>query len=153
MKYYRSTVLATCSLFVLLSTACNQSEPPGTTKLKTVEKCFVSSYEQDTAVLNLKFTGRKVEGEMQIRYADGKRYDGTLKGQAKSDTLILAYDFKINNIDKWYRNPVALLTRADSLIMGVGQINVVWGTGAFDKSVPIDYEHARFVFVKKDCIK
>ena len=139
---------------VLLSTSCNQTQPDATSKLSTAEQhCYVATFQQDTALMNLNFNGTKINGKMRINYGDGKVYDGTILGEhkGKGDTLILAYDFKINNVDKWYRNPVAFLKRGDRLVLGIGQINVVWGTGAFDKTVPIDYEHARFIFVPTDC--
>lgn len=138
---------------MLLGTSCTQKQPEATTKLSTMERCYVANFQQDTAMMNLRFTGSKIEGKMRINYGDGKIYDGSILGEqkGKGDTLILAYDFKINNADKWYRNPVAFLKRGDSLVLGIGQINVVWGTGAFDESVPIDYEHARFIFVPVDC--
>lgn len=146
-------VLALLASAIMLGTSCNQTQPEATTQLSTTERCYVASFQQDTAMMNLSFTGSKIKGKMRINYGDGKVYDGTILGEqkGKGDTLILAYDFKINNVDKWYRNPMAFLKRGDSLVLGIGQINVVWGTGAFDETVPIDYEHARFIFAPADC--
>ncbi len=145
-----------CFMLALVSCfnmACNQGQQSAGTDLPVTESCYQASYQRDTALLNLKFAGRKITGKMRINYADGKFYDGTILGEqkGKGDTLILAYDFKINNEGKWHRNPLAFLRRADRLVMGIGQINIVWGTGAFDETVPIDYKHARFVFEPVDC--
>ena len=150
LKLYCLPLFMSAVMFVA---GCNQRQTGTTTKQSSTESCYVASFEQDTALMSLKFTGRKIEGKLRINYGDGKIYDGTLLGEqkGKGDTLILAYDFKINNVDKWYRNPVAFLRKADRLVLGIGQINVVWGTGAFDEAVPIDYEHVRFQFEPKDC--
>lgn len=143
-------MLALVSCFTL---ACNQGQQSAQNDVPVEEHCYQAIYQRDTASLNLKFAGRKVTGKMRIDYGDGKFYDGTILGEQKGrgDTLILAYDFKINNEGKWHRNPVAFLRKGTRLIMGIGQINIVWGTGAFDEKVPIDYEHARFTFEPQQC--
>jgi hypothetical protein len=152
MNYVKLPVLIFLPLLFSLCTACNQNASSLKSDLKLTEKCFLAIYEQDTAHLNLIFTGAKVQGELQINYADGKNYNGFLKGLTKGDTLLLDYDFKINGINQWYRNPLALLKRSSLLILGDGKVDVRWGTGVFDKIIPINYENAKFVFKEMACV-
>jgi hypothetical protein len=65
------------------------------------------------------------------------------------DTLKGHYDFKINNAEKWNRNPVAFLKKDGQLIMGVGQFMLVMGSAHFDNRAPIDYDKGRFIFVEE----
>ena len=148
MKRYNVLFLP---ILLLLKSGCNQTSSDLKNKPETTENCYISLYKQDTAHLNLNFKYTEVTGKLRISYADGKTYDGVLKGRSKGDTLLLDYDFKISRNDQWYRNPLAILKRGDSLILGDGKIDVRWGTGVFDKNVPINYEDAKFVFRRNDC--
>lgn len=131
---------------------CGQPQSNTEQSPKKVSKCYTASFENDTVETKIEYIGKKISGTMRMKYKNGNVYNGILSGSAMGDTLMLKYDFKINRIDKWYRNPIALLNRNDKLIMGVGKINVVWGTGMFDSTVPINYEKGKFTFHETNCI-
>jgi hypothetical protein len=151
MRHIQTRPLVAIALLTLFIMGCNQGQPNQVTSENKVNKCFLAVFENDTAYLSLEFAGEKVKGKMKIDYGNGELYDGDLSGVISGDTLLCKYDFKINNIDTWYRNPVALLNREDKLIMGDGKIMISLGQGVFDKSVPIDYENSRFTFEETSC--
>ncbi|RZL45216.1 MAG: hypothetical protein EOP00_17925 [Pedobacter sp.] len=135
----------------MMLSSCNffgaEEEPLDKSKLI----CYMAIDKGDTAWLNIDTTGRRVNGLFAMSYGGVKRYDGQIKGTINGDTLKTHYDFKVNKVDKWYRNPVAFLKKENKLIMGVGEIVMVWGSGFFDEKVPIDYDKGRFVFEKVSC--
>ena len=91
-------------------------------------------------------------GTFEMNYAKQKRrMYGQFKGLLKGDTIKGHYDFKVNKVDKWYRNPVAFLKRNNKLNMGVGEMVMQWGSPFFDEKTPIDYEKGRFVFTEIAC--
>lgn len=137
---------------ILLFASCGQPQPSSEKALKKESKCFTAIFEQDTVHTKIDFQGKKITGTMLMKYKDGKIYEGLLTGLVKGDTLMLKYDFKINQINKWYRNPIALLNRDGKLLMGVGKINIAWGSPIFDSAVPIDYEKGKFIFQQTNCI-
>lgn len=129
--------------------SCQQEKPK--------EKDFVlnpkktASYRslsgKDTAWLSIDTSDKVINGKLTFSYPDKKeRYEGKFKGEMYGDTLRGHYDFKINKIEKWYRNPVAFLKRDGKLTMGVGRFMLIMGSAHFDNLVPIDYDKGRFVF-------
>ncbi len=113
--------------------------------------CYRAIDGQDTAWLRIDTASSQVIGLLTFNYAKGRDYDGEFKGKFYGDTLKGHFDFKVNQVDKWYRNPVAFLKRNGQLTMGVGNFNMVWGSSIFDPKVPIDYDRGRFVFEGSDC--
>ncbi|RZJ74932.1 MAG: hypothetical protein EOO47_20445 [Flavobacterium sp.] len=134
-------IFASCGYFR------TQEEPLDESKLV----CFLAIDGKDTAWLSIDTSHKLINGYFKMSYAGTKKMDGQIKGSIKGDTLKANYDFKVNNVDKWYRNPVAFLEQDGKLTMGVGEINLVWGTPHFNEKVPIDYEKGRFVFERITC--
>lgn len=124
-------------------------------KTKIDEKysvCYMAIDKTDTAWLKLDTSDKKrILGEMVFNYTNKNRYVGLIKAVFAGDTLKGNYSFKLNEVDKWYKNPIALLKHRDNLTMGIGEIYTLWGSGFFLKTVPINYERARFVFKPIAC--
>lgn len=136
-----------------LSIGCQQ-EQPEEKKLMDEKKtvCYQSISEKDTAWLSIDTSKKIINGLLTFNYVDKKeKYEGNFKGEMYGDTLRGHYDFKINNADKWNRNPVAFLKKNGNLTMGVGQFMLIMGSAHFDNRVPIDYEKGRFVFEESKC--
>lgn len=107
--------------------------------------CYTSVSGRDTAWLRLDTS--QVIGLFEMNYPQKEqRYLGQFKGLKSGDTIKGHWDFKVNNLDKWHRNPVAFLKKDDGLVMGVGKIIMVWGGPHFDDQTPIDYQKGKFVF-------
>lgn len=128
----------------------------GPTKTKTPEPfnpvCYTSVSETDTAWLSIDTNKKIVNGNLKFNYAAKKEiYDGQFKGEFYGDTLRGHYDFKINNAERWNRNPVAFLKKDGKLIMGVGKFMLIMGSAHFDNLVPIDYDKGRFIFEATPC--
>ena len=135
---------------VILLTSCNffgKEEPLDPSKFS----CYIAINKGDTAWLDIDTTDQKVRGLFTMSYGGKKKYHGQIKGTIKNDTLNAHYDFKVNKVDKWYRNPVSFLRQDNKLIMGVGEIVMVWGSGVFKEGVPVDYNKGRFVFERTVC--
>jgi hypothetical protein len=113
--------------------------------------CYQSISEKDTAWLKIDTSKRDIIGFLSFKYASNKNYDGQFKGKMYGDTLKGHFDFTVNKVDKWYRNPVAFLKRDGKLTMGVGDFNMVWGSPIFDPKTIINYNKGRFVFEMEDC--
>ena len=129
-----------CSFF-------SHEEPLDTSKLI----CYIAISNGDTAWLDIDTSDRKINGLFTMSYGGKKRYAGQVKGTINGDTLKANYDFKVNKVDKWYRNPVSFLRKDNKLQMGVGEIITVWGSGVFNEKVPVDYNKGRFVFERTVC--
>lgn len=140
-------------IFILtVLTSCGQPQSVSTENIIKKSKCYIATFEKDTVETKIEYNGKKISGTMRMSYKNGHVCDGIIKGTIHGDTLILKYDFKIDNVNTWYQNPIALLNRDGQLIMGVGKINIAWGTGIFDNSIPIDYEKGKFIFSETNCI-
>ncbi|TKC08405.1 hypothetical protein FA048_14725 [Pedobacter polaris] len=113
--------------------------------------CYTATDQRDTAWLKIDTANQHILGELTFTYQNGNHYEGLVKAVMKGDTLKGYYSFRLNKVDKWYKNPIALLKKENTLTMGIGEMMTLWGSGFFDKSVPIDYEKARFVFEQTGC--
>ena len=131
---------SSCSFF-------NKDEPLDTSKLI----CYIAINRGDTAWLDIDTSDRKIKGLFTMSYGGKKKLFGKLKGTIVNDTLNAHYDFMVNKVDKWYRNPVSFLKKDNKLMMGVGEIVMVWGSGVFKEGVPVDYNKGRFVFERTVC--
>lgn len=144
------TIIATLIMLTLYS--CKEQK---TAKKKMDEKaiiCYVAADNLDTAWLRIDTTDKKyILGELIFIYGNKNYYEGLIKAEMNGDTLKGNYSFKLNNVDKWYKNPIALLRNKQTIKMGIGEIYTLWGSGFFLKTVPIDYEKGRFVFKQTGC--
>jgi len=151
--------------FALLS-GCNSSSkspnnPPAIAKhLKYGKHCYKALFEKDSASLTFTFTQtNQVTGELYINYYNKDTVSiqrqptmGEFTGEFKGDTLFADYSFTsgANGKDK-YINPIALLYKNDTLIMGSGKIYSYLGRTYFDDKTPINFEKSRFRFTLSDC--
>lgn len=133
--------LSSCSFFN------NEEEVLDKSKLV----CYIAIDKGDTAWLSIDTSHKKINGLFTMSYGGKKKYDGQVKGWILGDTLKAHFDFKVNKVDKWYRNPVAFLRKDNKLLMGVGETVLIWGSGHFDEKVPIDFDRGRFVFEPITC--
>jgi hypothetical protein len=136
----------------LLMNSCKQQKAVKTEMNDKHTLCYTAIDKNDTAWLKLDTSGGQILGELDFQYANKNHYKGIVKALVKGDTLRGYYSFKLNNVDKWYKNPLALLKKNNTLTMGVGEVMTLWGSGYFNKEVPIDYEKGRFVFKQTGCI-
>lgn len=113
--------------------------------------CYMAIDNADTAWLKIDTADKNIIGEMNFSYANKNHYEGLVKAIMKGDTLRGNFSFKLNDVDKWYKNPIALLKKGEAFTMGIGEIMTLWGSGYFDKNVPINYKKGRFVFKKVAC--
>jgi hypothetical protein len=139
-------------LIILSLYSCKEQK---SAKKKMNEKatiCYTAADHLDTAWLRIGTTDKKyILGELLFVYGNKNQYEGLIKAEMKGDTLKGNYSFKLNNVDKWYKNPIALLRNKQTLTMGIGEIYTLWGSGFFLKTVPIDYGKGRFVFKQTGC--
>ncbi|RYF23584.1 MAG: hypothetical protein EOO42_06980 [Flavobacteriales bacterium] len=149
--------LAWALLAFPLAYSCSQggdkkTDDTGKTPIDTIRQCYKSSFEGDSAVLNLKITdSTKVEGDLVINYAEKPANNGIVRGEFKGDTLFVDYTFKIGEGATEFSNPLALLKQGDSLKLGVGQIETAFGRSYFVKGKPISFERGKFSFKPADC--
>lgn len=146
-------ILPALSLLIFGMSSCQQEQPK---EQKLMEKnttvCYQAIAEKDTAWLSIDTSKKIINGLLSFSYPDKKeRYEGKFKGEMYGDTLRGHYDFKINQAERWNRNPVAFLKKDGKLTMGVGQFMLIMGSAHFDNLVPIDYEKGKFVFSQADC--
>lgn len=151
MKKNRLYILLSILSSVLLTNCKQQKDIKDQMDQKTTI-CYTAIDQTDTAWLKIDTAGHEILGVLDFNYANKKHYKGQIKASLKGDTLKGHYDFKVNNIDKWYRNPVAFLKKDTTLIMGVGDVTMIWGSPFFDQKTPIDYNKGRFVFKQTGCV-
>ena len=104
--------------------------------------------EDDTASLKVRLTSKEFYGQFEINYHGLYKDSGDVNGLLKGDTLKGTYHFQHYGNDEWYRIPIALLKKDNKLIMGVGAMEIYMNMTFFTKSIPIDYQHPKFVFEK-----
>lgn len=149
--------LAWTFLAIPLAFSCtpsgNSGEKASTKIVKdTVKQCYISSFEGDTAMMDIKIIDSvDVEGKLVIKYANKPQNDGIVRGKFSGDTLFVDYSFKTGNNDTQFSNPLAFLKKADSLKMGVGVIQTTLGRSYFAKDKPINFEKGKFNFQPTAC--
>lgn len=132
---------------LLFITACNRTPKTVQEQMTAQHTVYYQAIDgKDTAWLTIDTAHRQMIGLLKFSYANQDKYDGEVKGVISGDTLKGHFNFKVNGIDKWYRNPVAFLKRDQKLVMGVGKFTLIWGSAYFDAAVPIDYDKGRFIF-------
>ena len=123
-------------------------------------QCYRAVFEKDTADLRItRAPDGKVKGTLVMAYGEVKPNavektvnSGDVQGSFKGDTLFMTYTYKTGSINKTvYTNPLALLKKGETLIMGVGDIETTMGRTYFVKGKPIDFEIGRFRFQPTNC--
>lgn len=133
-----------------------------TNHLKPGKHCYIATFEKDTAHLTLNITDQgQIRGEMAVDYhkddtiaAKREPTDGKINGTFRGDTLMADYYFTSGKTDPTkYINPVALLHKGDTLIMGYGRIYSYLGRTYFDPQTPITFTRSKFRFLPVECKK
>lgn len=117
--------------------------------------CYKAIYENDTIDLKVNtLENGKISGDMLMKVAKMKNKIGELSGEFHGDTLFASYTFiEGTNKEVTYKNPMAFLKKADTLILGNGQIETSMGASYFVKGQPIDFEKVKYKFSKVDCVE
>lgn len=139
---------------------CGQAPKEATTSipagLKAGKQSYIALFEKDSAKLDIDIDQYgKVTGALTIKYGELKGEMTELivnkgeitNGEFKGDTLVANYNFTSGNDKTMYTNPLALLHKGDTLVMGAGKIGNYLGRTYFDPKFPIEYQKARFKFV------
>jgi hypothetical protein len=122
--------------------------------------CYKALFEKDSASLFFTITAdHEIKGQLNVNYHDTSAASpghqptaGNFTGTFRGDTLYADYYFTSGaNKDARYVNPIALLLKGDTLIMGHGRIYYYLGRTYFDDKTPIDYIKSRFRFVPAGC--
>ncbi|GAB3925703.1 hypothetical protein [Mucilaginibacter myungsuensis] len=156
---------STIQLFAIAASAllfgCGQGEqkaddkPAYTSHLTVGKHCYKALFEKDSAAITFDVAASgKIKGELAIQFNKNDTLDlskGEVTGEFKGDTLFGEFSFK--NKGTQYVNPVALLHKGDTLLMGQGRVMEYLGRTYFDPQVPIKFEKARFRFVPVECAK
>jgi hypothetical protein len=151
MKGNRTLVLKAFLLAILLL-GCRRDQTIEEQMDAKTTACYVAISEKDTAWLRIDTAGTQFLGVFELNNVKLKRrHIGQIKGTLSGDTLKGHFDFKVNNMEKWYRNPIAFLRRDHKLIMGVGETTMVWGSPFFNEKKGIDFEKGKFIFEEANC--
>lgn len=115
--------------------------------------CYQALYEKDTINLTINtLKDGKIAGKMIMKTTESPINDGVIVGEFHGDTLFADYSFSNDKNDKeTFKNPIAILKRGDSLILGNGKIEVYLGKSYFNKKTPIDFDNVKYKFIKVDC--
>lgn len=127
-------------------------EDKSTVVRDTLKQCYTSSFEGDSAVLNIKIIDSvDVVGDLVVNYAEKPANKGIVRGSFKGDTLYVDYSFKTGNSPTEFSNPLVFLKKENNLKMGVGVIETSYGRSYFVKDKPINFEKGKFDFAPTEC--
>lgn len=153
-----SALLLGCSYPQGNSTTSSGNVTTITRHLKPGKHCYMALFEKDSASLTFTITAAgKINGQLNINYntdtlTTRQPTAGTITGEFKGDTLFADYYFTSGaNGKEKYINPIALLFKNDTLVMGHGKIYYYLGRTYFDDKTPIDFNKSRFRFVPTNC--
>lgn len=116
--------------------------------------CYKAFYENDTIDLKINtLKDGKVSGNMVMKMYAMLEKVGTIEGEFRGDTLYADYSFTQGKNDKAvFKNPLAILKRGDTLILGNGKIETYLGRSYFAKGTPIDFDSVKYKFLAADCV-
>ncbi|WP_281323253.1 hypothetical protein [Flavobacterium aestivum] len=118
-------------------------------------ECYKALYEQDTIELKVNtLKNGKITGDMVMKLLDMPKKVGKITGEFHGDTLFVDYSFiQGANNKKIFKNPMALLKRKDTLVLGSGKIETYLGRSYFNKDTPIDFDRVKYKFTSVDCVE
>ena len=163
MKNELYTLLFLTSMFLF---GCNHDTRNATQRnedncklLKSPEQCFIAVYKKDSAFLKFKTMPKgKIQGTLVMKYSEPdpitfekQLYHGEITGEFKNDTLFADYIFSDGARPTVYRNPLALLKKNDSLVLGFGTIENYLGKTWFINHKAINFNKGRFQFKPAVC--
>ncbi|MFC1225898.1 hypothetical protein ACFE6N_19000 [Pedobacter sp. BG31] len=115
--------------------------------------CFMAIDGKDSAFLKISTSGKNgVSGHLSILYSNHKKNEGRFTGSYQGDTLFVTYRFRSGEPgNAVFTNPLALLKKGDSLVLGTGKIMKNLGRVYLDKKQGIDFKRGRFRFYSVSC--
>lgn len=127
--------------------------------IKSPEQCFIAVYQKDSAFLKFKSMPKgKIQGKLVMKYSEPdpitsekEFYHGEITGEFKKDTLFVDYIFADGAKPTMYRNPLALLKKDNTLILGFGAIENYLGKTWFINHKAINFNKSRFQFQPAEC--
>lgn len=163
MKNRTSRLVFFISMFLF---SCNQDSKNAVQRnngnhkpIENYEQCFIAAYKKDSAFLKLKTMPKgKIQGELVVKYSEPEPntlekefYHGKITGQFKKDTLFADYIFTDGAKKTVYKNPIALLKKNNSLILGFGAIENYLGKSWLINHKEINFNKSRFQFLPTAC--
>jgi len=140
----KAVILCMSVIFVISGCDNHDADDKGAKELyRAIDK-------NDTASLKVRLTQKEFYGQFEINYHGLYKDSGDVNGVLKGDTLKGTFHYQHYGTDEWYRIPIALLKKNNKLIMGVGSMEIYMNMTFFTKSIPIDYQHPKFVFEKQN---
>lgn len=117
-------------------------------------ECYQAFYESDTIDLKMNtLKDGKINGDMVMKIENMPHKIGKIKGEFRGDTLFADYSFiQGENKDRIFKNPIAILKRGDTLVLGNGKIEFYMGASYFAKGEPIDFDKVKFKFNSVECV-
>lgn len=151
------------SLFCLLLAciglqSCKNDQKPNDAKVQAEKpisvSCYQALYEKDTIELKMNtLKDGKITGNMVMKILDMPEKIGEITGEFRGDTLFVDYSFIQGTDEKrTFKNPMAMLKRGDTLILGNGEIETYLGRSYFAKGKPIDFDSVKYKFTSVDCV-
>ncbi|MFA9188698.1 hypothetical protein AAGV33_15360 [Flavobacterium sp. FBOR7N2.3] len=151
------------SLFCLLLTcigfqSCKKDQKSDDAKDQTEAplsvSCYKALYEKDTVELKINtLKDGKITGDMVMKIFTMPKKVGEITGEFHGDTLFVDYSFSEGKDEKKiFKNPLAMLKKGDTLILGNGKIETYLGRSYFSKGLPIDFENVKYKFLTVDCV-
>jgi hypothetical protein len=156
------SILYAVLLLTSASFGCNQNNSQNSNEVTAKPKetvvgtaCYSAVDEDDVASLNYEtLSNGKIKGTLLINYKDKGKNDGKIEGKFRGDTLFVDYTFKIGTENPTvYKNPLALLKKDTTLVLGVGQIETYLGKSDFVKGKAIRFDRSKFIFSPIECKK
>ena len=100
--------------------------------------CYLFVQDRDTIKLALESVEGKIKGRLAFRFFEKDASHGVLDGEMHGDTLLATYAFTSEGLMS-YRE-VAFLRRADSFVMGSGEILERGNRDVFKSPELIEYD-------------
>jgi hypothetical protein len=144
----KKSALYICLLVFIFLYSCNQNPNPSASNAKT--ECYTSVSGRDSASLTLKYQYGRIDGSLNLYFADKDDLSGNITGNFKGDTLVLAYTYKSGNKPEYFQNPLVFLKKDTKLYQGYGEIISSYGRSHFKEGAPIDFTRG-FVFSPGNC--
>jgi predicted alternative tryptophan synthase beta-subunit len=117
------------------------------------KQCYQAIYKNDTINLEVNtLKNDKIIGNMVMSFLNMPKKIGEIKGEFRGDTLFADYSFiQGKNLERIFKNPIAILKIGDTLVLGNGKIETYLGASYFTKDEPIDFEKVKFKFNSVEC--
>ena len=147
-----------CLLLVFIGlVSCKKANAVDPNKLQDEKpistKCYQALYENGTIDLEMNtLKNGKISGNMVMSFLNMPKKIGKINGEFRGDTLFVDYSFiQGANKDRKFKNPMAILKKGDTLVLGNGKIESHLGVSYFVKGEPIDFDKVKYKFTSVDC--